>query len=89
MKAPADFHVTLSTGRWCFVLEPLHGITVGNKGHERVVVVPPCGETKDRLDTLIHETLHASKPSLSEAEVVRLAGDIAKVLWRAGYRRSR
>lgn len=87
MSAPRDFHVELSTGRWCFVVEPLCGVTIGNKGHEQVVVVEPSAETRERLDTLVHETLHASKPWMSEKEVVRVAGDLAKVLWRAGYRR--
>jgi hypothetical protein len=39
-----------------------------------------------RLDTLIHETVHAERPDLSEDEVLTLASNIAKVLWGEGYR---
>lgn len=38
------------------------------------------------LDTLIHELLHAAYPELAEGRVRRGATDIARVLWRAGYR---
>ena len=86
MKPPRDFTVALSTGKWDYVLEPIHGITVKAAG---VVIIEPCAETRDRLNTVVHETLHASKPNLSEAEVDRIATDVAKVLWRAGYRRTK
>lgn len=77
-----DFSVDLSTGRWVFVQTPLQGVTLSNKA----VVIPPCPESRDRLDTDVHETLHTSVPELSEAEVTRIAGDISRVLWRMGYR---
>ena len=38
------------------------------------------------LDTLIHEGLHAALPHLMEHDVTRAATDIARVLWRLGYR---
>jgi len=38
------------------------------------------------LDTLLHELLHAAYPELGEGRVWRGATDIARVLWRAGYR---
>lgn len=66
-----------------FVVEPLVGVTINGPS----VVIPPSRETRDRLDTVIHETLHTALPSMSEEEVSRVAGDLAKVLWKAGYRR--
>ena len=81
---PKDFHVKLSTGRWLVVVEKDdRGFMVD----EPTIFVAPCGETRERLDTLTHETLHAVFPRMTEAEVARAATDIAKVLWRAGYRR--
>ena len=81
--AAKDFAIVLSTGSWAFVLEPLQGVTLNGPA----VVIPPSRESRDRLDTFIHETLHVSLPSMSEAEVERVAGDVSKVLWKAGYRR--
>lgn len=81
---PTDFRVKLSTGWWTLIMEPIHGWTSPS---QRVIIVTPCKETKERLDTLIHETLHASKWGMSEDEVRRVAKDVATVLWRAGYRR--
>lgn len=62
------------------------GITVHERG---VILIRKSRETRDRLDTFIHETLHSCNPALSEAEVSRVAGDISAVLWKAGYRRGR
>lgn len=39
-----------------------------------------------QLNTIIHETLHACGIE-SEKEVCRLAGSIAKMLYKLGYRR--
>lgn len=41
---------------------------------------------KDRLDTEIHEALHAEYPDLDEEAIARGATDIARLLWRIGYR---
>jgi hypothetical protein len=39
------------------------------------------------LDTTIHEALHATFEKLSEKSVEEGATDIARFLWRLGYRR--
>jgi len=52
----------------------------------------PCGnskEAKEGLWVLIHECLHAENWAKSEEEVDQVAGDIAKLLWRLGFRRRR
>jgi hypothetical protein len=77
-----DFNLQLSTGNWTFVLQPIQGVTLNG----RAVVITPSKEGRNRLDTFIHETLHVSSPEMTEAEVNRIAGDISRVLWRAGYR---
>lgn len=43
---------------------------------------------KERLDTLIHEVLHAANPQFTELRVVALAGCLQVALWRDGWRRS-
>jgi hypothetical protein len=40
------------------------------------------------LDTIIHELLHACQPDLAEETVNQTATDLARVLFRLGYRRS-
>lgn len=83
LPAAKDFAVALSSGKWIFVVEPIQGAALNGQ----VVVITPSKESRERLDTFSHETLHTSLPSLSEAEVCRVAGDISRVLWKAGYRR--
>ncbi len=41
---------------------------------------------EERLDTLIHEMLHAAMWSIDEEVIHAAASDIARVLWRLGYR---
>lgn len=38
------------------------------------------------LDTIIHEALHASRPELAEEAVTQTATDVARLLWKIGYR---
>lgn len=42
---------------------------------------------KELLNSLIHEGLHAVKWNLHEKTVRKMADDLAKFLWRLGYRR--
>lgn len=38
------------------------------------------------MDTIIHEALHCIRPELDEQAVADTATDIARLLWRLGYR---
>ena len=42
--------------------------------------------TRKFLETLLHESLHASHWSASEDKVTQTAYDIARLLWRLRYR---
>ncbi len=77
-----DSVVSLSTGDRVLILSPLIGITLDYPA----IVIPPGRDTADRLDTFVHETLHASCPLMKESEVIRIADDVSTVLWKAGYR---
>lgn len=44
---------------------------------------------RKKLNTLIHETIHASRPDLTEQEVEVLANDIETVLSGEGWRESK
>lgn len=43
---------------------------------------------ESELDTILHELLHACQPDLAEDTVDETATDIARILWRLGYRRT-
>lgn len=47
-----------------------------------------CGlSPQDEFETLIHEMLHACTWPLDESHVTQTAHDIARALWRIGYRK--
>jgi len=41
---------------------------------------------QDRLETIIHEILHACYWDMDEEAIHHPAADIARILWRLGYR---
>jgi len=45
--------------------------------------------TKNGLETVLHESLHAENWSISEEKVDRIAREIADLLWRLGFRRKK
>ena len=53
----------------------------------RVIEIDDTLTGIDHLDTLTHEALHIGCPYLAEEAVEKAATDIARVLWREGYRR--
>lgn len=86
-----DFTVKLSVGEVDVIQGSFEGLAIKRPA---IVVNEPSVDSEHKwskaqnlLDTWIHETAHLSQPNLSEAEVARLANDITKVLWNAGYRR--
>lgn len=43
---------------------------------------------QERLEAIAHEITHASNWSLDEAHVTQFARDLARVLWKLGYRQT-
>ena len=41
---------------------------------------------KTMMYVIIHEGLHASRPELAEEAITETASDIARLLWKIGYR---
>lgn len=78
-----DFYANLSTGKWPVVVTPIEGATCHTKA---IVILPNKVESKNYMDCVCHECLHASNPDWSEDTVSRTAGDLAEVLWKMGYR---
>lgn len=54
---------------------------------DRLISLQAGQRGKLRLDTLIHEVLHASRPDVSEADVAEIARDLTAALWQDGWRR--
>jgi len=52
-----------------------------------IIEVDPRQGPKERMDTLIHESLHLSFPDAKERDIVGASRCAAHVLWRDGYRR--
>jgi len=76
--------VTLSTGSWEVYTKPFYGLVC----YKQTMVINGSkpSNTKDYLDSVVHETIHASRKDFTEGEVILLAKDITKMLWRFGYR---
>ena len=52
-----------------------------------VVPIEPDGSLKF-LETVVHEAIHCCFPMYSEEKVTQAARDIARLLWRLGYRKT-
>ena len=53
---------------------------------EKEMTINPRQKDIALLDTLIHESLHACHWDMDEEAVEETATDIARLLWRLGYR---
>jgi hypothetical protein len=54
---------------------------------ERELVILTDLSTRKGMETAIHEALHCCKWSSSEETVTMTAYDLARFLWRLGYRK--
>ena len=52
----------------------------------RTITIRKNQRGEAQLDTVIHELLHAAHWDLAEESVEETARDLARVLWRLGYR---
>lgn len=65
----------------------VQGYVIFIEGKEKEMYVDPHLKGLAHLDTAIHEAIHACFPLETEKVVDRSATDIARFLWRLGYRR--
>ena len=54
---------------------------------DRQITISTDQTDRQLLDTTIHESLHALYPAMSEDDVTTGGTDIARFLWRLGYRK--
>ena len=86
-----DHHVTIDGKRWLLRFTRLKGGAAGwtyfdNAKRPRILIDDKLkGGT--RLETIVHELLHASLgPTISEESVTEAARVIRRTLWSLGYR---
>lgn len=86
-----DHHVTIDGKRWLLRFTRLTGDAAGwtffdNAKRPRILIDEKLkGGT--RLETIVHELLHASLgPTISEESVTEAAKVIRRTLWALGYR---
>jgi hypothetical protein len=72
--------------RYYITTEKLDGWCSTYKKDKELVVNKPL-DTRVGLETALHESLHACQWPASEARVEQTAYDIARFLWRLGYRK--
>ena len=75
---------------WTFIREPLktlRGYCDSPKATGKRIVVDSRLRGEEELEVTIHEALHAASWDLAEECVLETGTDIARLLWRLGYRK--
>jgi len=81
-----------TTGKFNLYYEEIHGLCCypETEDKEKSITINPKLRGRERMDVIIHESLHAEFPSLKKMEeeewVDNVATNISKLLWRMGYR---
>jgi hypothetical protein len=83
--------VTIRGKRWNLEFRKLPGGDLGKcdspETPNKTIVVNPNQKGVDVLGTILHEAMHAAHWDLDEEAIDSASDDIAKILWRLGYRR--
>jgi hypothetical protein len=92
----AEDHSFLINGvRWLWRYTRLKGLAIGwtympdpkNQSVRKKVLIDERLRGRARLNTEIHEFLHAANPTHSEEHVTQQGDDLTRILWTLGYRR--
>lgn len=54
---------------------------------KKTLYIPIDGDTKDELETIVHESCHSAFPYIAEEEITDGADAISRLLWRLGWRK--
>lgn len=82
----SNHHYTVRRKKLLWRYTRLKGSAIGWAYHDKKILIDDRLAGKKRLDTEIHEFLHAAFPDLSEEAVTETATDLARILWSLGYR---
>jgi hypothetical protein len=84
--------VTIRGKRWELLFKKLPGGDVGQcqspSSLNKKIIIDPSQSELDILGTTVHELMHAAYWDLDEEAIDSSSMDIARVLWRLGYRRN-
>lgn len=86
MRPPRS--ATIRGKRHEVITERCDGLYVKPRAKEGVLYLGGAVGPFNTLETAVHEALHAAFPKLPERIVTVVAKDIARLLWRLGYRRA-
>lgn len=70
---------------WCYMPEPRNP---KKKAYKILIDSRMPDGSRDQLETIIHEVMHASYPTVEESHITESARDMARILWDLGYRLS-
>ena len=89
MSGENDHHFRIAGERWLWRYSRLAGTAWGWTDYAaKKVLVDATLAGRKRLEIELHEGLHAALgPTVAEETVTAAASDLARVLWRLGYRR--
>ena len=83
-----------SSGEYTFeTFDDVHGLCIQPdriarpQPDEFIIFYHGSMKGKTMLETLIHESLHAEFPKMTENEVSAAGKHLAEILWKFGYRR--
>jgi len=85
---PNDHHFKINDDRWLWRYSRLNGSAAGwTEYSKKKVLIDQRLKNRVRLETEIHEAIHATLGSvISEEAVTSSAKDISRILWSLGYR---
>ena len=86
---PDDHRFSIDGKKWLWRYSVLTGQAVGWTEWDKRKVLIHSGLKKNRarLETELHEGLHASLgPNISEECITQTAHDLSRILWTLGYR---
>lgn len=89
-----EHHFSINGVKWPWRYTVLRGRAAGwtfmpdpkNLKVRRKVLIDARLKGRDRLNTEIHEFLHAANPTHSEEHVAQQGDDLTRILWTLGYR---
>lgn len=89
-----DHHFLINGVKWLWRYTILRGAAQGwtympdpkNLNVQKKVLIDARLKGRARLNTEIHEFLHAANPTQSEEHVTQQGDDLTRILWSLGYR---
>jgi hypothetical protein len=91
---PENHSFLINGARWLWRYCSLKGQAIGwtympdpkNQNVQKKVLIDERLTGRRRLNTEIHEFLHAANPTHSEEHVSQQGDDLTRILWTLGYR---